>query len=95
MFIYTTNATTLILGRRLIANEHNLSLYSPLDVHKRQAHTVPLELEIASLGLGLVIEPVENLNKLNTVDFLIFPTLDVDYAEKRMEFGTMCKDIFR
>ena len=95
MFMFPTNATTLILGRRLIASEHNLSLYCPLDVHKRQAHTVPVELEIASLGLGLLVEQVENLDKLDTVDFLIFPTLDLDHAEKRVDFAKMCKDLFR
>ena len=38
---------------------------------------------------------MENLDSLNTVDFLIFPTLDIDPSEKRENLATMIKDLFQ
>ena len=93
--MYPTNATTLILGRRLISSDHRLSLFCPTDVHKRLAHTIPADLEIAALGLGISVEEVDTFNNLASVDFLIFPTLDVLHENKRSDFGKMCNDLFR
>ena len=81
MIMYPSNSAVLVLGRRLISNEHNISFYSPLDVHKRLAHTIPVDLEIAAMGLGVDVNQVEDLKSLKDVDFLIYPTLDLDHME--------------
>ena len=95
MIMYPTNSTALVLGRRLISNDHNISFYSPLDVHKRLAHTSPVDLEIAAMGMGVAINQVEDLKSLKEVDFLIYPTLDLDHLEKREDYAKMCLDLFR
>ena len=95
MLMYPTNATSLILGRRLISSDHHLSLFCPSEVHKCLAHTITADLEIAALGLGITVEEVDTLTNLESVDFLIFPTLDVLYENKRSDFGKMCNDLFR
>jgi hypothetical protein len=93
--MFPSNATSLILGRRLINAEHNLALYCPNEVHTRQAATIPDDLRIASLGLGITVEVKDTLDNLDTIDFLLFPTLDMLPHNKRSEFGQMCQDLFR
>ena len=93
--MYPNNATSLILGRRLISIEHQLSLVCPKEVHKRMAHTIPADLKIATLGIGITVEEVDMFDKFDSVDFLIFPTLDVLPESKRSDFGKMCNDLFR
>lgn len=95
MIMYPSNSTVLVLARRLISNEHNITFYSPQEVHKRLAHTIPADLEIAAMGLGVLVKEVEDLKSLKEVDFLIFPTLDLDHLEKREDYAKMCLDLFR
>ena len=95
MIMYPANSTVIMLGRRLLSNEHNISFYSPLDVHKRLAHTIPVDLEIAAMGLGVLVNQVEDLKSLKEVDFLIYPTLDLDPLEKREDYAKTCLDLFR
>ena len=93
--MYPTNATSLILGRKLISSEHNLYLYCPLDVHKRQAQTIPDDLRIAALGLPNQVEVLESLEKLSAMHVVLFPTLDVLPANKRLDFGKTCHQLFQ
>ena len=93
--MYPTSATSLILGRKLIANDHDLSFFCPSDVHRRQANTTQVDLKIAALGLLSSVEDVDNLENLSDADFVIFPALDVDHAEKREIFAKMMKDLFQ
>ena len=95
MIMYPANSTVIMLGRRLLSNEHNISFYSPLDVHKRLAHTIPVDLEIAAMGLGVLVNQVEDLKSLKEVDFLIYPTLDLDPLEKREDYAKTGLDLFR
>ena len=93
--MYPTNATALILGKQLLANDHDLSLFCPSELHTRQACTTPYELGVISVGLGRNCSLVETLDTLDTADFIIFPTLDVDHAERREIFARMIKDCFQ
>lgn len=93
--MYPSSATSLILGRKLIANDHNLSFFCPAAVHRQQANTIQVDLKIAALGLASCVDEVENLENLCDADFVIFPALDVDHAEKREIFAKMMKDLFQ
>ena len=93
--MYPTSATSLILGRKLIADDHNISFFCPSDVHRRQANTIHVDLKIAALGLASQVEEVDNLDNLINADFVIFPALDVDHSEKREIFAKMMKDLFQ
>ena len=93
--MYPSNATALILGKQLLANDHDLSLFCPADLHTRQACTTPYELGVTAVGLGRNSSLVETLDTLDTADFIIFPTLDVDHAERREIFAKMIKDLFQ
>ena len=46
VIMFPLNSTALIVGRDLINADHEVSLYSPDDVHKKLAHTIPADLEI-------------------------------------------------
>ena len=93
--MYPCNATALILGRHLLTSGHDISLFCPTDLHLRQALTMPVELGFLARSLGRSCNLMENLDSLNTVDFLIFPTLDIDPSEKRENLATMIKDLFQ
>ena len=93
MFPY--NSTAVMLGRQLLSNDHDLSLFCPSELHRRQALTTPFELGVIARGLGRSSRVVENLDTLDSADFIIFPTLDVDHAEKREIFAMMIKDLFQ
>ena len=95
VFMYPTNATTLIVGRRLICSDHDLTLFCPTELHTRQASTMPYELERVARSMGRSVKLVKDLDTLNTADFIIFPTLDVDCTEKRDIFAKMIKDCFQ
>lgn len=95
MIMFPCNPTSLILGRRLISAEHNIYLYSPNEVHARQAATIPSDLQIAALGLGMTVDVKKTLDTLKEVDLVIFPTLDMLPSTKRSEFGQMCQTLFR
>ena len=93
--MYPYNATAVMLGRQLLSNGHDLSLFCPSDLHKRQALTTPYELSVIARGFSRSSRLVEDLDTLDTADFIIFPTLDVDHAEKREIFAMMMKDLFQ
>ena len=54
-----------------------------------------MDLKIAALGLASNAVDVDNLENLSDADFVIFPALDVDHAEKREIFAKMMKDLFQ
>ena len=93
--MFPMNGTALILGRRLILDDHDVNLYSPEDVHKRLAHTISADLGFEGLGMSSTVKEVVTLDDLELSNFVIFPTLDVDPSEARIGFASMCKDIFR
>ena len=93
--MFPMNGTALILGRRLILDDHDVNLYSPEDVHKRLAHTISADLAFEGLGMSSTVKEVVTLDDLELSNFVIFPTLDVDPSEARSGFASMCKDIFR
>ena len=93
--MFPTNATALILGRKLLSNFHDLSLFCPSDLHVRQACTTPYELRAVAKSLGRKVHLVNDLGALNTADFIIFPTLDVDHSETREAFAKMVEDLFQ
>ena len=95
MIMFPANPTSLILGRKLISAEHDIFLYCPNDVHARQAGTIPSDLQIAALGLGMTVDVKKTLDTLKDVDLIIFPTLDMLPSTKRSEFGQMCQTLFR
>ena len=90
--MYPTNATTLLLGKKLISSDHDLTFFCPSELHIRQACTMPFELAVFAGTMGRSTHLVQNLDTLHTADFIIFPTLDIDYAEKRENFSKMIKD---
>ena len=95
MIMYPTTATSLILGRRLLSNDHDISLYCPNEVHTRQAGTIGNDLKIAALGLTVKVDLIDTLVNVNDIDILVFPTLDMMPFDKRSDFGLMCRDLFR
>ena len=95
MIMFPINATALIMGRRLIHDDHNLSLYCPEEVHRRLAHTISADLAIEALGTTSVVKEVDTVDDLQISNFVIFPTLDLDPAELRIDFALMCSDLFR
>ena len=95
IIMFPTNATSLILGRKLISEEHDLYLYCPLDVHKRQAQTTPQDLKIAALGLNTCVTVLDSLEKMEMMNYIYFPTLDVLPDNKRTDFGKTCKELFQ
>eukprot|EP00092_Neocalanus_flemingeri_P101824 GFUD01130185.1.p1 GENE.GFUD01130185.1~~GFUD01130185.1.p1 ORF type:complete len:280 (-),score=16.46 GFUD01130185.1:62-901(-) len=95
IIMYPMNATSLILGRKLLSNDHNLSLYCPEDVHKRQVNTISNDLKISALGLMNTVEEVDTLEKFPTADLVIFPTLECLPQSSRSDFGKMCRNLFR
>ena len=93
--MYPNNTTSLILGRSLLREEHDIYLHCPSEATKRLAHTYPLELKIASLGLDMTVHEVDTLEELQNMDFIIFPTLDVLPDKKRADFANKLRQIFR
>ena len=92
--MYPSNSTSLILGTSLFREDHNVYLYCPRDIHARMAHTIPLDLDIASFGLASEVHSIDTLDLLVEMDFVVFPTLDVLPNRKRSEFASTLKDLF-
>ena len=92
--MYPNNNTSLILGKYLFREDHNLFLYCPHDIHTRMAHTVPFDLDIASIGLTSNVQTVDKLDHLAEMDFIVFPTLDVLPQKKRVDFADTLEDLF-
>ena len=59
------------------------------------ANTMPQDLQLAALGLGVSVEVVTTLAKTEEADFLVFPFMDVLPANEREEFANMCENTFR
>ena len=95
VIFYPNNSTSLILGRNLLKEDHEIFLYMPKEVHKQMAHTIPQELEIVGMNMACKSYTLENLERLKEMDFLIFPTLDVLPMKKREDFVKMLRDLFR
>ena len=93
--MYPNNSTSLILGRSLLREDHDIFLYCPSEATKRLAHTCPLELKIASLGLDNNVHEVDTLEELENMDYMIFPTMDVLPDKKRADFANKLRQIFR
>ena len=74
IIMYPNTPTTLILGKRLLTEQHNLYLYTPEDVHTTMANTMPQDLQLAALGLGVSVEVVTTLEKTEEADFLVVNT---------------------
>ena len=92
--MYPNNNTSLILGKYLFREDHNLFLYCPRDIHTRMAHTVPFDIDIASIGLSSQVHTVDKLDHLADMDYIVFPTLDVLPHKKRVEFSNTLSDLF-
>ena len=70
-------------------------LFTPKDVHRRMADTIPCDLEIAALGLTNEVREVATLEELETMDFILFPSFDVLPDKKRSEFAQIMSREFR
>ena len=93
--MFPLSAASSHLGKQLLTNDYNVYLYVPNDVHVRQAGTLPVDLKIAALSLSVNVELVTTLDNLESMDFVIFPTLDVVPSDKRSDFLHMCRELFR
>ena len=92
MIMFPLSAVSSHLGKQLLTSDYNLYLYAPNDVHVRQAGTIPVDLKIAALSLSISVTTLDNLE---SIDFVIFPTLDVVPSDKRSDFMDMCRELFR
>ena len=95
IIMFPTTPTSLILGKQLLAEDHNILLYCPNEVHRKQAGSIPDDLRIAALGLEVKVVVVANLDKFGDMDFILFPNLDLMPHEKRSDFALTCRDLFR
>ena len=94
--MYPNSSTALIVGRRLLREEHSLTLYIPGQVHRRMANSIPLDLEIASVGLNDVsVKETADLSDIPTMDFIIFGSLDVCPDKTLAEFAHILAKLFR
>ena len=93
--MFPTNPTSLILGRRLISEGYDLALYCPNDTHLSQATSIPTYLKIAALDAGTTVEIKSAIDCFPSMQFLIFPTLDVLPHLDRPAFANICQDLFR
>ena len=92
--MYPNSSTSLILGRRLLREDHNLTIYVPKDVHRRMAHTIPSDLEISCIGLAVTVKEVADLSGLASMDYVIFPSIDVLPDKNRAEFAEIMGKLF-
>ena len=93
--MYPNSSTSLILGRRLLREDVDLYLFTPKDVHRRMADTIPCDLEIAALGLTNKVQDLASLEELETMYFIPFPSFDVLPDKKRSEFAQIMGREFR
>ena len=95
MIMLPISSTSLILGKYLLSNNHNIYLYCPDELNLRQASSIPTDLKLAALNLETSVEIVDTLEKSIIMDFIVFPNLDLMPRDVRSDFGYMCKDLFR
>ena len=93
--MFPNSSTSLILGLSMLREDMNLSLYCPGDVHVRMAHSIPLDLELASINLDVDVRLVDTLDHLSNMDYVVFPSLDVLPDKRRADFASSLKDLFR
>ena len=95
MIMFPFSAVSSHLGKLLLTNDYNVKLYAPSSVSVRQAGTIPFDLKIAALALSVTVELVKTLDKLDSMDVVVFPSLDVVPSDKRSDFMEMCRVLFR
>ena len=95
MIMFPMSSTSLILGKLLLSNDHSVYLYCPDNVSTSLAATIPVDLQIAALGLECTVEVVKTLEQLESMDFVVFPNLDVLPHDTRLNFARICRDLFR
>ena len=91
---YPCNATSLILGTLLFTEDHHVYLYCLKDIHSRLAHTTPLDLDLASIGLASEVRVLDTIDLLGQMDYVVFPTLDMIPTKKCVDFARTLKDLF-
>jgi hypothetical protein len=95
MLMIPFTPTSLILGTGILREGHNIFLYSPRDVHRRMACTISVDLQLAALGLPMIVEETASLSKVDEMDVLVIPTLDAMPEKDREEYADVCEKIFR
>ena len=95
MIAFPGIATSLLVGKRLVNSDHNVSLFCPNPVYQRMAGSVPSDLKIAALDTGSTVKVVDDLSSMKVMDFIIFPSIDFLPENSRSEFGSSCQTYFR
>ena len=95
MIMFPMSSTSLILGKLLLSNDHSVYFYCPDNVSTSLAATIPVDLQIAALGLECTVEVVKTLEQLESMDFVVFPNLDILPHDSRSNFARICSNLFR
>ena len=95
MIMYPSNGTSLLIGRRLVAEDFNVYFFCPSDVYVRAAGTIVNDLKISAVGLTVKVEMKQDVQSIEFMDMLIFPALDFLPDIPRAEFAQMTRALFR
>ena len=95
MIMHPLNTTALILGRRLIHADHDLSMNCPEDVHKWLVSTISADLAIEALGMTSEVNEVDTLENFQSFNYVVSPALDLAPSEARNVYALLCKGTFR
>ena len=73
-----------------------MTLYIRRNIHQRMAHTIPTDLEIASIGIsGASVTETADITDLASMDFIIFKSMDVLPKKSRSTFANIMGNLFR
>ena len=92
--MFPNSSTSLLLGKSLIGEVEKLSFFIPEGVHEQGAGTTCVDVMIAAAGLNIVVDKTHNYN-LENYNYVVFPSIDVQGKKSRVDFASMCKNLFR
>ena len=92
VIMFPNSSTSVLLGKQITSDMANLSFYIPGDCHEQAAHTCLEEVKIESAGLGVQVEKMSSLDKMDTFDYVLFPSLYVNPRKSYADFAAMCRN---
>ena len=95
VIMFPNSSTAVLLGKTVTSELANLAFFVPGDIHERAANTCYEEVKMQCAGLDVTVEKVATLQSMSTMDYIIFPSLDVNTRKSRADFSVMCRNLFR
>ena len=94
--MFPNNSTSVMLGQSLVSDLCDVAFFIPEEGnHEQAAFTCYEEVKLASMALDVSVTKIKDIKQLVNFSYIIFPRLDVNPRKSRLEYSSMCQNLFR